>query len=130
MTRDSPPQVWPTPIIVAFAAFCVADFWIGYRNPLLLLMSIVIWPFICVSLFRGLTTELTHEGASQMTLRGRTQIAWTQVEKVSRNGGSCWISGKGCTLLLWWRLFENPDAARVFIDKHLPADIEHERPAA
>ena len=131
MTGDSPPRVRPTPIIVAFAAFCVVDFWVSYRNPLFFLMSIVTWPLICVGLFRALTTELTHDGASQMTLRGRKHMAWTEVEKVWRSSGSYSISGRGRTLLLWWRLFEDPDAARAFIEKHLPAaDTEHERPSA
>jgi hypothetical protein len=119
---DSPPQVWVTPIVGAFAAFFAFDFWISYRNPVFLLISVITWPFICVGLLRTLTTELTDDGTSQMTLRGRKYLAWTDVDKVSRHGRTYWIAGKGQELLLWLALFEDPDAARAFVEGHLPAE--------
>jgi hypothetical protein len=114
--------VWPTPVILAFAALFIVDLLVSYRSPLFLLISILTWPFICEGLLRALTTELTYDGVSQRTLRGRKFLAWAEVEEVSRNGGFIWIAGKGRRLLLRPGLFENPDAAREFMQRHLPAE--------
>jgi len=122
--KEPPPKVRVTPIVVVFGAFLVIDFWISYRNAVFLLMSIITWPLICLGLLRALTTELTHNGASQMTLGGCKHMVWTEVEKVSRNGRSYWISGNGQKLLLWLTLFEDPDAAQAFVDAHLPSESQ------
>jgi len=125
VTTNSPPQVLRIPIIGTFAALLAADFWISYRNPVFLLMSVVTWPLICVGLLRTLTTRLTHEGASQMTLRGRRHLAWTEVVEVSRNGRAYWLKGNGQKLFLWLALFEDSDAAYAFVEEHLPTSARN-----
>jgi hypothetical protein len=118
---DSPPQVWVTPIIAAFTAFFIVDFLVSYRNPLFLLMSVITWPLILAALMRGLTTRLSNHGVSQITPAGHRHLAWTEVEQVLRNRGTYWVVGKGRRLYLWPALFEDPAAARAYIQKHLSA---------
>jgi hypothetical protein len=117
--------VWPTPIIVAFVAYFAFDLWVSYRNPILLMMSAVMWPFIFTGLLQTLTTRLTNEGATQMTLWGRRSLAWTEVAKVSRNGRAYWIKGRGEKLFLWLSLFEDSDAAHAFVEERLPPGIRN-----
>lgn len=118
---DSPPTVWPTPIIIGYAVLFSLNMWLTYRNPVFLAVSIVGWLFISAGLLRILTTKLTNEGFSQSTLRGRKYIAWAEVEQVSQNEGRCWVTGRGLKLLLRPGLFEDPDAALTFIEERLPA---------
>jgi hypothetical protein len=118
---DCPPTVWPTPIIIGYAVLFSLNMWISYRNPVFLALSIVGWLFISESLLRVLTTQLTNEGLSQSTLRGRKYIAWADVEQVSRNDGRYWVTARGLKLFLRPGLFEDPEAARTFIEKRLPA---------
>jgi hypothetical protein len=105
--------------------YFVVDFCVSYRNPIFLLMSVVMWPLLSMGLLRTLTTQLTHEGASQMTLRGRRYLAWTEVAEVSRNGRAYWLKGKGQKLFLWLSLFEDSDAAYAFVEEHLPPDTRN-----
>jgi hypothetical protein len=119
---DSPPTVWPTPIIIGYAVLFSLNMWISYRSPVFLALSIIGWLFISASLLRVLTTELTNEGVSQSTLRGRIYVAWADVEQVSRSGGRYWVTGKGVTLFLRPGLFEDPGAAWTFIEKRLSAE--------
>lgn len=121
-TADSPPKVWPMPLIIGYAVLFSLNIWISYREPVFLAISVLAWLLISTGLLRVLTTELTNEGFSQSTLRGRKHIAWTDVEQVSRNDGRYWVTGKGLKLLLRPGLFEDPDAARTFIEKRLPAE--------
>jgi len=74
-----------------------------------------------MGLLRTLTTQITDEGVSQMTLRGRRYLAWTEVAAVSRNGRAYWLTGGGRKLFLWLSLFEDSDAAHAFVEGHLPS---------
>lgn len=119
---NSPPTVWPTPILVGYAALFLLNIWISYRNPVFLTISVLAWLLISGGLLRVLTTDLTNEGVSQSTLRGRKYLAWAEVEQVSRNDGRYWVTGKGLRLLLRPGLFEDPEAARTFIEQRLPPE--------
>jgi hypothetical protein len=91
--------------------------------------SPVFWAMLlfCVTLGVGLSgllsTQVSNQGVTQITLRGRRSIAWSEVTDVKLTAQTITLVGPTGELTLPLIMFSDLDATVAFVTDHLPGNV-------
>jgi len=76
--------------------------------------------YTTVNVVRVLSTQVSAEGISQLTWRGRIQVRWDDVTAVSRRNRSIVLTSSSGSVTVPTESFYDTQAAVGYLDAHLP----------
>jgi hypothetical protein len=91
--------------------------------PPVLIAVDVFWLSLCVALIPPISTELTAEGISQVSLRGRRMYRWQDVTGGRDSGSSLLLEVKDAKVRVPMMLFRRPKLAYKYIGERLPPEL-------
>jgi hypothetical protein len=84
---------------------------------------ILFCPIACLFVIRDLSTELSPDGVSQLTWRGRVYVGWDAVEDVKRNANSIVVHAPTGRVVIAYQKFSDSGATVRFVNAHLPRNL-------
>jgi hypothetical protein len=72
---------------------------------------------------RNVSTRVTETGVSQLTLRGRVHLSWTEVTQVTRAPLSLTLAGAKRRVVVSLEEFADSAAAISYVESHIPSNL-------
>jgi hypothetical protein len=123
--EPGPPKVASTLVAGLYSAVGVLLLWVSVRIGSLPLLIAVL--FLCavllVVLLPAVSTQLSSDGISQLSWRGRVHLAWHEVDTATVQSRAIVLLGGGRRFSVPLIFFSDARAAFDFVRAHLPPRV-------
>jgi hypothetical protein len=117
-----PPRVAVVTVSILYGSFLILSLVVSFYRHFAPPSGIVLvaWTLMCIVLMPMVSTRLSDEGVSQITLRGRTLYPWTDVSSAKVLRAAVVLKVQGRTVRIPFVFFDDADYALRYVRAHLP----------
>ena len=101
----------------------VGGLWLGAIGNAYGIFSIFGASVLVLLKIRNISTRVTEAGVSQLTLRGRVHLSWSEVTQVTRSPLSFTLAGTKRRLVVSVEEFADSAATISYMESHLPSKL-------
>ncbi len=126
MTPPDPPKlIYPLafgPLVLGFLLIA-GGLWLVAFGTFTGIYSVFGATVLMLSKLRNISTRVTEEGVSQLTLCGRVHLSWNEVTQVTRGPLSLTLTGPKGRVVVSVEEFADSAAAISYLESHIPSNL-------
>jgi hypothetical protein len=125
MPLDPPKLIFPLALGSLIMGFLLiaAGLWLMTLGNSIGIYSVFGAAALIVLKLRNVSTRVTEEGVSQLSLRGRDHLSWNEVTQVARTPLSLTLVGANKRMVVSVEEFADSAGAKSYIESHIPSNL-------